>query len=119
MKRWVLFIIVLISHSFAMALPDVNLVTESGKKDRYLVSGEFRGGEAGRTFLLNEMKRYFSAETKIERYIFNFTNGAGEALQTRPGFYSIKMEPENYRVILEFAQIVGSRADFKQLNALI
>ncbi len=98
------------------AAPQVYFNQKAEKKNRYITRGEFRGGDAGRSFLLNELKRYYSASNKIERTIFVFKDGSGGDLFGRPGYYSAKVNTANNKVIIEFSQVLGSSIDINGLK---
>lgn len=110
---------ILLPLSLLAAIPRATLISKSGKQNIYIDRGEFRGGIAGRSFILSELKRVYSSKGKIERYILQFVDGAGQSLLGRPGFYNIKVDQKNQRLVLEFSQVIGSRMDFNKIQDLI
>lgn len=116
MRFFTILSLVSLAGFFVEAAPHKMIITKPGKQNTYLAQGQFRGGDAGRNFIFNDMRRAFSEQTGIERYILEFTGGNGEMLKNRPGFYQASIDARNGRVILEFSQVLGSRWNSTQLQ---
>lgn len=111
-----IFAFLLTFAQLAGAAPHRVLVAKPGKQDAYVQQGQFRGGDAGRNFIFHDLRRAFGAGTGIERYILEFTDGNGEVIKGRPGYYQITLDSKNGRVLLEFSQVLGSRFNAAQVQ---
>lgn len=115
------FAVLLLSMVFGVAIhshaaPHRVIVKKPGKQGSYIQQGQFRGGDAGRNFIFHDLRRAFGKQTGIERYIFEFTDGNGESIKARPGYYQVTADPKGQRLFLEFSQVLGSRLNATQIQ---
>ncbi len=78
------------------------------KKNSYIASGVFVGGEAGVSHTLLAVRRHYSAKDKTERVVLDLGDEKGQALKGRVSFHQVAIEPTQSRVVVDLAQIKSS-----------
>ncbi|QDK38937.1 hypothetical protein [Bdellovibrio sp. NC01] len=77
-------------------------------------TGATYGGLAGSGFTLMDLRR--TADKNIERLVFDIGDKEGAAMRGWPGYYHAELKDNPQRLVIDFAQMPGSRLDQAALN---
>ncbi len=77
------------------------------------------GGQAGAGFMLLNLQKVQAKNGKVERLIFEVGTKEGQALKGLPGYFNAQNQIKPNRIVIDFAQMTGSRIDENFIRSLL